>query len=972
MPSLQIERPTEQQQPAERESWLDYIRGRILWDWRPGEFDPETLLYVPDPEREDTYISLCSRQGCGIRVQSRFCPSCLYERKRLESELGDRFDLDEWISTPRPRRERGTSCAVVGCQRTLLTVGLCASHRSAFFGWRKRTGETSLDEWILQRKPKPFPPAERKCRALICGMDAQGAHGLCDPHEGRWRQWKRRQGLPASELISVDTWLNQHFELPVNADQRFNYSELAATPFHLLKPSIRWEFLFALQQRDIELRTNMIPLSIRRAYQGLRNTELETLVGQDMLTLEAAHSNVAGLYRDLQMRIDEAHRQWLGVDGRERGLYFLTDLDLNASVKQVSRTATIDLRELKVSWWAEAVDSFLLEAGPHGRNLVRNTAGVARVVDTVLHQRGTPAEALGRFDMDAVVKAIRKRWTSRNGQRNHLGALRNVMTFARLSDDFLPIWRRIPSSFVLDPQRHAPAGTPPGGKDADDSFRYVPQPIVDWLMDHLHLLTRNSPLKTMEAQMMVYMHERCGRRTVETVRLKDDCITYDSAGQAYLEWERAKAPYGKGTRLPIHQDVHDAVRQWQVIKNEYGISSEWLFPSDFSRRDLPRHPSFLRDRIGDLVNAVLDQAPFHREVEGADGNLVYFDLRTIDAYSFRHAFAQRHADAEDKEGRPSFTPEELQEWMGHRSFDTTMNYFLITSRRKRHVMAALPSRRLNFLGQPVVIDRERDAFSKIAVSLGSCTEPVNVAAGDSACALDHACESCPFFLVDPFERDGLAPNRSSPTPRRRPVNHGQPEILRAHRVQVSVEKRQAVLFAIDDTSDSSELVSVASIARRAGVSRAFIHNHADLRDRVRSLAAQHSRAQQRIEDEHADLHEGRLADRSTLMAQVLRQRKKIETLSSQVEALELARSRHLGEQLQLLDESPAVASVEALVTSERLTSDNRRLQQDLDEALKLIARLRNELAGVRQALAEVLSESHPDVPVAIRRPKTDP
>lgn len=742
-----------------REGWTEYLKGRITSDWRPGEFDPESLLYIPNPDLADTYISRCSKAGCDIRVVARLCPSCLYERKRLEVEFAEGFDVEAWLEVPRVKRVRTLACGVPECQRTALTVGLCASHRSNFWNWRKRTGSASRDQWFNEQKPRPLPPAEQKCQALICGNDAHGVHNLCDPHEGSWRKWSKRRGDLTAKTESVDEWLHNYFELPLSAEQVFSYAELAATPFHLLRPPIRWEYLFAVQQRDLELHARMVPLDIRRAYQGLRNIGHESLVGLDQLGLEAPHSNVRGLYRDLQMRIDEAHRQWLGEDRRERGVYYYRDLDLTPSVKPVSRTAKFDLRNLKVEWWKETLDTYLLEGGPHGRSRVQNLATLAEIVDTVLHQRGTPAEALSRADADAIVRAIRKRWPSEQSQRVQTATLKSLLAFARLNADFLPIWRRISSGFDVDPARHRPAGTPPRGRRNDDAYRFIPQPIVDWLMDHLHLLKRNTRLQTMEGRMMVYLHERCGRRTIETVKLRNDCISYDSAGQAYLEWDRGKPPYGPGPRLPIHQDVHDAIRDWQQIKGEFGIHSEWLFPTPRSRQDKPHGPMFLRDRIRDLVEAVIAEAPYGSEVEGADGNLTYFDIRSIDAYAFRHAFAQRHADATDENGRSTFSPEELQRWMGHRSFDTTMGYFVITARRQRRAMSALPSRRLDFQGNAVTVDRERDGFGKLAVSLGSCTEPMNVAAGGEACALAHACESCPFFLVDPFERDGLASKR---------------------------------------------------------------------------------------------------------------------------------------------------------------------------------------------------------------------
>ncbi|MFL0388165.1 site-specific integrase [Curtobacterium sp. MCLR17_007] len=741
------------------QEWANYIRGRVMMDWRPGEFDPDTLVYTPDVDRADTYLSRCSKAGCETRVQGKLCPVCHKERKRLMAEGADAFNLAEWLEVPREKIERPTSCVITGCQRSVVNTGLCVNHRTAWWGWKRRTGRSDMGEWITERRPKPFPPAEQKCRAVICKRDGAGAWVLCDVHEGACRSWAKRMGIGKPNPADVESWLHNYFELPVSADQKYTYAQRTATPFHLLREPIRSELLFALQQRDISANAHIPPILVRRVYQLLRNSEHETLVGLNALNLPTPHANIAGFYRDLQSRIDQAHREWAGEQGRTFGLYFLTDLDLKYSVKPVHRRTRIDLRELRLRWWVESVDSYILEAGPHGRNKLEAAVRVARIVDQVLHARGTPVEALGGADATAVLKAIRKAWDTIHAQRLALAALRGMLDFFRASEDFLPVWRRLPATFDREFLRQKAVGKPPGGKEHDDSFRFIPQPIVDWLMDHLHLLQRHSALVTAEAKVMIYLQERCGRRTSETVRLKEECISYDSAGQAYLEWDRVKPPFGRGTRLPIHKDVHDAIRQWQEIKIEHGIESQWLFPTDRGRKDAPRSAAFLNARIDELVAVVLDEAPFMEEVEGADGNYIRFDLTTIDAYAFRHAFAQRHADATDREGRPTCTPEELQEWMGHKSFKTTMNYFLITSRRKRHAMSSLPSRRLNWSGEAVTVDRERDGFTKLAVSLGSCTEPANVAAGGAACAMDHVCESCPFFLVDPFERDGLLAKR---------------------------------------------------------------------------------------------------------------------------------------------------------------------------------------------------------------------
>lgn len=810
-------------------SWTDYLRSRIHPEWRPGEFDPETLLYIPDCDDPSTFLYLCSKAGCDVRVQSKLCPSCFNERKVVRGLAGSGFDLEVWLAVPRTRHIRVMKCGVPDCLRTALTTGLCSAHRSGYWNWRKRTGKESKELWIADRRPKPYLASPR-CLALICHHDAHNSNGLCDPHEGSWRKWRKRQSDPDSEASSVKSWLKNHFEIPLDPDATSSYAELGATPFHLLNATVRLELLFAVQQRDLDGQSQMLPLMLRTVYQALRRSNTVTVVGRRELGLEQTHSNYNGFIRDLQTRIDEAHRAWLGAELRPRGIYFYSDLDLTRSVKPISRTASFDLTQLQLEWWADSIHSYLLEAGPHGRNRVQDAVALAPLVDLVLSQRGTPATALGRKDIDAVVAAIRVRWSSDQSQRNHIGVLRAIFSFSRLNSEFLPIWSRIPANFALDPARHRSTGTNHGGgRDADESFRFVPQPIVDWMMDHLHLVRRSTPYRTLEAKMMLYMQERCGRRTSETMRLRSDCISYDSAGQGYLDWDRVKAPYGPGPRLPIHQDVHDAIREWLAIQKEHGIESAWLFPAVESRRDKPRPGSFLVERVRDFVSVIEREAPFQSEVEGVEGNLIYFDLSTIDPYAFRHAFAQRHADATDEHHRYTFQPEELQRWMGHRSYETTMGYFRITAKRQRHALSALPSRRLNFLGIPVLIDRERDAFGKIAVTLGTCSEATNVASGGHNCALDHACESCPFFLIDPFEKDGLVAKRlylkaqiervSIIAPDSHMIDHYTSRVGDCDRIIAGIDTYIGGLPGPDRLAIENALAHMADIRRRASASR---------------------------------------------------------------------------------------------------------------------------------------------------------
>ena len=280
------------------------------------------------------------------------------------------------------------------------------------------------------------------------------------------------------------------------------------------------------------------------------------------------------------------------------------------------------------------------------------------------------------------------------------------------------------------------------------------------MMDHLHLLSGEDDYRTMETRAMVFLQERCGRRPGETLHLRDDCLSYDSTGHPYLEWNRIKPPRRAGKRLPIHQETHDLIRQWQQIKRDHGISSEWLFPSrNWHKRDAPYPTDQLTRRIRDVIAAVQQHAPFPANVPGAEGNLINYDPTGIDAYALRHAFAQRYADAVDAEGRSTTPPDVLQDMMDHKTFETTMAYFEVGAKRRRAAVAAITPRRLDVLGNVVEVNRERDGFTRVPVSLGHCEEPQNVALGGAGCMLSHSCESCPYFRVDPLERDGMAAKR---------------------------------------------------------------------------------------------------------------------------------------------------------------------------------------------------------------------
>ena len=659
-------------------------------------------------------------------------------------------------ATPRLWRETVIGCEVEECPRSHAALGLCRTHFSAYDKRRKRLGQASYSvaDWIRDEGPQPLSQVQR-CAAAACGLDRAHVTDLCGGHHRRYLRW-RQANTSAGNDLSVDLWLAREVEPPMDPVTLDSYAATCVTPFGLLPGPARWEYLVAVQRRDMAGRANLDAVSVRSTYLGLRRSGVTSLVGLDLLGLPPLNRERHAMLNEYQRIIDDAYRAWTGVDNRDPRVLYLHDLPLNPGYRNVGPNATMDLRSIRQDWIADTVVHWARAAArhPHTLNAMKQAAKVA---DDVLTARGTRRSHLGLADMDAVVSGMRSTWPNAKTAKNKVKAFVSLIDYGRRCEELSHHWSEVPARFVYDPARHViPRIDRNGRGSGDEPFRFVPQPIIDWLMDHLHLVDRGDDYRTAESRAMLYVHERTGRRTIETLRLKDDCLSYDDQGSPYLEWRKGKPPYNMGKRLPIHQETHDVIREWQSIKRDHGVDSQWLFPSSaYATSDRPYDTSYLVSRVSDLVRVVMEHAPYESAVEGAEGNLVYFDMTTMDPYSFRHAFAQRLADATDAEGRSTTPPDVLQDYMGHSNFNTTMIYYEVTAKRRKKALDALPARRINLLGQVETVNRERDGFTKVAVSLGHCKEPQNVAAGGHACALDHACESCPFFLVDPLERLGV-------------------------------------------------------------------------------------------------------------------------------------------------------------------------------------------------------------------------
>jgi hypothetical protein len=237
-----------------------------------------------------------------------------------------------------------------------------------------------------------------------------------------------------------------------------------------------------------------------------------------------------------------------------------------------------------------------------------------------------------------------------------------------------------------------------------------------------------------------------GRRVSDLAELRLDCARKEDDGW-HLVYNNVKGRR-RGRRLPIDEaTAAEIIEVSRLVSAAFPHTDDkhlWLFPRFQRNPDGKFHAS--AGALGDIISRwVVDLPPdaILNDYADADGSVRPFDRSLIYAHAFRHAYAQRHADA-------GTAVDVLRELMDHRSVETTMIYYVVTQERRRAAVEQVAPMRVdrngNRAGATSVLAYESQS---VAVPYGNCKEPSNVAAGGKACPLRFQCSGCSHYRPDP-------------------------------------------------------------------------------------------------------------------------------------------------------------------------------------------------------------------------------
>jgi hypothetical protein len=452
--------------------------------WRPGEFDPARWLFVGDPDNPRTTSQRCRVAACDVIVASRqMCSRC--RRAFTASDL----DEDGFLATFQPtsvgQRLGGQPCVVtrdgIRCGRPSISnrTGLCQAHSSLWTRWQDRPGLT-LQRWCTQIA-RPLP-ARQACRVSGCRADGKLNDGLCGKHCREWRS--SQDTLPADLRQEPDAWA---------ARQRVRELQVHEFSLAVLAPTVRWELLYALQQRDAQ-GLKLDPQAMRGLATALADFDaVATTPHQEVMERLGPTRNVRAYANLLTRVIHLGFEDYRGISHTDKDIWDHLALDLETPrAGQRPSLVAVDFTPITQRWLREATKHWVYTLRPDSGQLKRTVQACTLAATTLSHRPrgGHDPQTLTFADMTAVFQAVKNARRPDGGlynshyRRGLWARLNQVLDLGRASG----LLADLPGSFHRD-SSHTIRGEE---GNEDEIGKAIPETVIAQLDAHLPLLGTDS------------------------------------------------------------------------------------------------------------------------------------------------------------------------------------------------------------------------------------------------------------------------------------------------------------------------------------------------------------------------------------------------------------------------------------------------------------------------------------------------
>ncbi|MFY2859683.1 tyrosine-type recombinase/integrase [Mycobacterium sp. THU-M104] len=716
------------QRPGTRNDTISALRDALRPEFlREAGWNPAHQILAPPRAHPLLGMPQCPIVGCTAGVYSAKAMFCLVcHRRYRKSELS----LAEFLSIPlEGKPNRGEKfCIVADCERpAYVNSGVCVSHYAAR---RTRFRDLSVHDWITQANPSGFR-SWGPCVVASCIRDAaHGSTGLCYPHGERWAAHRRRNGA-ANTKAAILEWAQS--AAPITVDY--------AVIFKGLPEQMILQILVGIQYRS-DNGTRTFLTVVRQVVEAARQAEAQSIFELDIAPRGQKNHVLLAMIASIRTGV---HRSVATPESEYTN--DLWDLAIFGARGTISFTALHQpwLRRAAKHWVAEDLPLHRGRKAGHGhRSVVGCLNRLSESLRLTRDDNGDDPATLCRKDIVNFLNRLAHLHST--GQisthtriktcRDVRRVLDDVRTFRLAENDSqLP---DLPADFTLrktdiprEPKRGAPC-------------RDIPIPALRAISENLHRLEQSHGIGIrIIAELLI----DTGRRPDEICSLPWDCLDRDPAGKHVLVYTDHKNNR-VGCRLPISDSTAERIRAYR-----FGVSARFpgtagselmLFPRENRNRNgiHPITAETFTNMHREFINGIADQL--------TDTDCTLVDPASIVPYSYRHCFAQRHAD----NGTP---PDVLRDLMAHDSMQTTLAYYRVTEKRVRSAIEDVSRHQFDGQGRPVLTavaglladEHTRMRVGQVAVPFGICTEPSNVKAGGHACPYKFTCIGCGHFRSDP-------------------------------------------------------------------------------------------------------------------------------------------------------------------------------------------------------------------------------